>query len=95
MISKLIMKLELSKKHTRCIQEAINQSNKSPCAQRHGCVIAGGGKILGQGFNNYRTQFNDKINRNCTSCHAEIHAIKNCKHNKVNLKVAEEYIICS
>jgi hypothetical protein len=44
------MKLELTNKHTRCIQTAINQSNKSPCAQRHGCVIAGGGKILGQGL---------------------------------------------
>ena len=88
------MKLELSKKHNRCIQAAINQSDKSPCAQRHGCVIGGSGKILGKGFNKYRTQFNDNINKNCTSCHAEIDALRDCIHKKVHLKVAEEYIIC-
>ena len=92
------MKLELTKKHARCIDEAISQANLSPCAQKHGCVIAGNGKIYSRGYNNYRTRFANGISKNCTSCHAEIMALQNFyqfKHNS-HIKVAEEqdFICC-
>lgn len=88
------MDLEITKKHERFIQAAASQAILSPCAQKHGCVIAGNGKIFGKGFNSYRTQSKDNLLKGCTSCHAEIAAIRNALYHKNHLKVAEEHIIC-
>ena len=92
------MALDITKRHLKGIQEAINQAELSPCLQKHGAVISGNGKICGKGFNNYRTQFNDNRLNDCTSCHAEIAAIRNAlkfnNNNMHQLKVAEEYNIC-
>ena len=86
------MKLDVTNKHLRCIDEAKRQASLSPCAHKHGCVIAGGGRICARGFNNYRTQFANGINKNCTSCHAEVAAIQNLIRGKSfdQIKVAEE-----
>ena len=92
------MKLEVTKKHQRCISEAISMALNSPCAHKHGCVIGGNGKIYGKGYNNYRTQTEDGMLKNYTSCHAEIAAIRNLysykNRSNNHLKVAEENIIC-
>ncbi|KAI7711321.1 hypothetical protein KC322_g4117, partial [Hortaea werneckii] len=38
---------------TQCLEQAA----KSPLHYRHGCIIVRGGKIIGQGFNDYRPGF--------------------------------------
>ncbi|KAI9663364.1 MAG: hypothetical protein M1831_002648 [Alyxoria varia] len=35
----------------------LEQANKSPLHYRHGCVVVRGGKVIGQGFNDYRSGF--------------------------------------
>lgn len=39
---------------TLCLEQAAN----SPLRYRHGCIIVRGGKVIGQGFNDYRSGFN-------------------------------------
>jgi deoxycytidylate deaminase len=39
---------------TLCLQQAAN----SPLHYRHGCIIVRGGKVIGQGYNDYRPGFN-------------------------------------
>ena len=68
----------ITKKHQKCIAEAIWQAQKSPCLHKHGCVISGGGRICGRGYNNYRTYSSDGLLNNCCTCHAEIAAIRSC-----------------
>ncbi|QIW95187.1 hypothetical protein AMS68_000705 [Peltaster fructicola] len=36
----------------------LEQAHKSPLHYRHGCIIVRGGKVIGQGFNDYRPGFN-------------------------------------
>lgn len=38
---------------TQCLEQAA----KSPLHYRHGCIIVRGGKVIGQGFNDYRPGF--------------------------------------
>ena len=70
------------------INRAIQASTKSTMLMKHGCVIVENNKIVGSGYNSYRTQFGDKFIKKSCSCHAEIHAlrevmkIKMKKHNK-------------
>lgn len=79
------------------INEAFNQAILSPCQMRHGCVVVANGKIVGKGYNNYRTTSCDHIIRGC-SCHAEMAAIRDCvrhhssnknQHYLLQLKVAK------
>lgn len=69
---------EVTTRHRKCIEEAIWQAEKSPCVHKHGCVISGSGRIIGRGFNNYRTFSSDGMLENCCTCHAEIAAIREC-----------------
>jgi deoxycytidylate deaminase len=39
---------------TLCLEQAA----KSPLRYRHGCIIVRGGKVIGQGFNDYRSGYN-------------------------------------
>ena len=39
---------------TLCLEQAA----KSPLHYRHGCIVVRGGKVIGQGFNDYRPGFN-------------------------------------
>ncbi|KAK8192631.1 hypothetical protein M8818_007803 [Zalaria obscura] len=36
----------------------LGQAVKSPLHYRHGCIIVRGGKVIGQGYNDYRPRFN-------------------------------------
>lgn len=36
----------------------LEQATKSPLHYRHGCIIVRGGKVIGQGYNDYRPGFN-------------------------------------
>ncbi|KAF2799561.1 hypothetical protein K505DRAFT_294350 [Melanomma pulvis-pyrius CBS 109.77] len=36
----------------------LEQASKSPLRYRHGCIIVRGGKVIGQGYNDYRAGFN-------------------------------------
>lgn len=36
----------------------LDQAAKSPLHYRHGCIIVRGGKVIGQGYNDYRPGFN-------------------------------------
>tara|TARA_Y100000591_G_C21660340_1_gene607482 strand:+ start:531 stop:794 length:264 start_codon:yes stop_codon:yes gene_type:complete len=78
------------------INEAFNQALLSPCQMRHGCVAVANGKILGKGYNHYRTKSSDRVINGC-SCHAEMAAVRDCvrhystdkkKHYLHQLKVA-------
>ena len=68
--------LTVTKRHAKCIHVAIEEAFKSPCLHKHGCVIAGGGRIQGKGYNNYRNHSSDGFLDECVSCHAEIAAIR-------------------
>lgn len=37
----------------------LEQASKSPLRYRHGCIIVRGGKVIGQGYNDYLSGFND------------------------------------
>jgi len=78
-----LLPCKLTRKDEKYISEAVMEAHKSPCWFRHGCVISGSGKILGKGHNNYRNRSTDKLLENCSTCHAEIAAIRNCLRQKV------------
>ncbi|KAK4680683.1 hypothetical protein QC764_0001270 [Podospora pseudoanserina] len=45
-------------KRDQCLQLCLQQVTNSPLSYRHGSIVAKGGKILGQGYNDYRHGFN-------------------------------------
>jgi deoxycytidylate deaminase len=51
--SLLIIKMKTDNYLTLCLEQAA----KSPLRYRHGCVIVRGGKVIGQGYNDYRSGF--------------------------------------
>lgn len=63
--------------YSKCISSAIETANKSDMLHKHGCVIALNGKIISTGFNSLRNYSNDGLIDCCSSCHAEISAIRN------------------
>jgi tRNA(Arg) A34 adenosine deaminase TadA len=71
-----ITRTMLSKSQTKLVHEAYNEAVKSPCYQKHGCVISTSGRIIGRGFNNPRTTSSDKVLVKCMTCHAEAAAIR-------------------
>jgi len=76
----------VTKKHARCIDAAMHEAMKSPCLHKHGCVIAGSGKIYGKGYNNYRNHSCDGFLNGCVSCHAEIAAIRDaCRAGRLKV----------
>lgn len=94
----------ITKRHRKCIDEAVWQAEQSPCLHKHGCVISGSGRIIGRGYNNYRTYSSDGLLGNCCTCHAEIAAIREClRGGRVRLTqrergkkghYAESYVVC-
>ena len=85
----------ISNKDFSFINKAFQVSTKSTMLMRHGCVIVENNRIVGTGYNSYRTQFGDKFIKASCSCHAEMHALrevmKKCKKSKKSgqLKVAK------
>jgi deoxycytidylate deaminase len=73
----IITKNNLPNYYSKCIEIAINTAHKSEMLQKHGCVIAMNGKIISTGFNNLRNHSKDGLIDCCSSCHAEISAIRN------------------
>ena len=68
--------MKISNKEDRFIQSAAEQAEMSPCLMRHGCVAVRNGRIVGRGFNNYRSKSKDGFINNCMTCHAEIGALR-------------------
>jgi len=66
----------ISNKADRFIQNAADQARQSPCLMRHGCVAVLNGRIVGRGYNNYRSKSKDGFINNCMTCHAEIAALR-------------------
>jgi tRNA(Arg) A34 adenosine deaminase TadA len=70
--------MDITKKDIPHILQAIAMCSKSGMMQNHGAVVAIGSKMIGCGYNHYRTQFNNSyMSKNACSCHAEMHAIRN------------------
>lgn len=65
---------------SRFINAAIQESMKSPVLMRHGAVAVASGKIMGRGFNHYRTNSKDDFISNTCTCHAEIASLRNMFH---------------
>lgn len=63
--------------YSKCINVAVNVALNSDILHRHGCVIAHNGKIVSTGYNNERNYSSDGLIDCCSSCHAEISAIRN------------------
>jgi len=68
--------MKISNKEDRFIQSAAEQAAQSPCLMRHGCVAVLNGRIVGRGYNNYRSKSKDGFINNCMTCHAEIAALR-------------------
>ena len=67
----------LSIKHQRFIDFAAAECLKSPVLMRHGCVAVMNGKVVGRGYNNYRTRTSDGfVGENVCTCHSEIAALR-------------------
>ena len=80
------------KKDFKFMSLAAEQAQKSPCLMKHGCVAVANGKVVGRGFNHYRTAFSDSFEHRCHSCHAEISSLRaalktNVKPKKIILYV--------
>jgi tRNA(Arg) A34 adenosine deaminase TadA len=65
---------------SRFISAAIQESIKSPVLMRHGAVAVTSGKIMGRGYNHYRTNSKDNFISNTCTCHAEIACLRNMFH---------------
>ena len=61
----------------RFINNAITEALKSHVLMRHGAVAVANGKILGRGYNHYRSTSKDKFIQNTCTCHAEIASLRN------------------
>ena len=74
----------ISRQDERFLSAAFKQALLSPVLMRHGAVTVVGGKIVGQGYNNYRTYSSDQFINNTCTCHAEISALRNTYTNYSN-----------
>ena len=68
--------MSISNKDFNYINVAIEASTKSTMLMRHGCVVVENNKIVGTGYNSYRTRFGDRFVNETCSCHAEMHALR-------------------
>lgn len=66
------------------LTSAFELSMSSPVLMRHGAVAVLNGKIVGRGFNNYRTYSSDNFIKNTCTCHAEVSALRNVYSNYTN-----------
>tara|TARA_Y100000389_G_scaffold168226_2_gene173799 strand:+ start:746 stop:1045 length:300 start_codon:yes stop_codon:yes gene_type:complete len=66
---------------------AAEQASYSPMLMRHGAVAVVSGKVIGYGYNNYRTNSRDGFIKNVCACHAEVDCLRSI-FNK-NLKTGK------
>lgn len=77
----------VSKKDEMLAAHAYAEADKSPCLMKHGCVATVNGKIIGRGYNHYRTNSNDRIINKMCSCHAEMDTLRSVLYNqKLHIK---------
>lgn len=67
----------ISNTDIRFISQATSQAIKSPVLMRHGAVAVVNGKVVGRGYNHYRTNSKDDFIQNTCTCHAEIACLRN------------------
>tara|TARA_B100000482_G_scaffold146196_1_gene108417 strand:- start:124 stop:390 length:267 start_codon:yes stop_codon:yes gene_type:complete len=67
----------LSNNDMRYIMYAADEAAKSPVLMRHGSVAVANGKIMGRGYNHYRSYSKDMFINNSCTCHAEIACLRN------------------
>jgi tRNA(Arg) A34 adenosine deaminase TadA len=63
-------------KDTKFASRAAEEAQRSPCQMRHGCVAVINGRIVGRGYNNYRSYSKDGFIHDCMTCHAEMAALR-------------------
>ena len=83
----------LSNKDNKFINLAASEAHNSPCLMRHGCIAVKNGKIIGRGYNNYRSSSKDGFINNCMTCHAEIAAIREVHKRNYNFKKVVLYVV--
>ena len=75
---------QISLKNEKFLNIALRIAEKSPVLMQHGAITVLGGKIVGKGYNNYRTYSNDGFIKDTCTCHAEISALRNTYYNLSN-----------
>ena len=65
----------------RFLSAAYKQAENSPVLMRHGAITVINGKIIGRGYNNYRTYSSDEFIKDTCTCHAEITALRSTYTN--------------
>ena len=71
----------LSNSDQTFINSAFNEALKSPVLMRHGAVAVVNRKIMGRGYNHYRSHSKDNFIVNSCTCHAEIASLRNMFHS--------------
>lgn len=74
----------ISNQDRNFLHYAFQEAKQSPVLMKHGAVVTVNGKIIGRGFNNYRTYSSDKFIKNTCTCHAEIAALRNAYNSLTN-----------
>ena len=82
-----------SNRDQRFIEMAAHQARRSACLMQHGCVAVKNGRIIGRGYNNYRTCSSDGFIQNCMTCHAEISALREVNKLNKDFKKVSLYIV--
>ena len=82
----------ISNKDRKFMNRAMEQAKLSPCLMRHGCVAVMNGRIVGKGYNHYRTNSKDGFIHNCMTCHAEIAALRAVHKRAANFKKITIYV---
>jgi tRNA(Arg) A34 adenosine deaminase TadA len=69
---------DIGSRHHKHLSSAMQEAYKSDIFRRHGCVITKGGKVIGRGYNEKRTQSRDNLIKGGCTCHAEVAAVRDC-----------------
>ena len=83
----------ISNRDQRFVEIAANEAKRSMCLMQHGCVAVKNGRIIGRGYNTYRTSSKDGFIQNCMTCHAEISALRQVNKYNKNFKKVILYIV--
>ena len=71
------MSEHISSSDLKFLEQAKEESYRSPVSMKHGCVAVVNGRVLATGHNNYRTSSRDGFICNSCTCHAEMAALRN------------------
>ncbi len=62
------------------MQMALEEAQHSPCKMKHGAIAVVKGRVIGKGFNHYRSNTRDGFVRDSCTCHAEMAALRQAFH---------------